>query len=188
MIIYYLIIILNNTKINLNLQLHILINRFKNLYLEKDINYILNKQHYKNFKYYLEFLKNKNKNKKDLLSFKKIINYNNYNFSYNCKNLDASSFNSQNFLPTLYLNNIKKIKNFNFKSKRSNINNSSFFIKSLYTFNNRLNNLNNSLQSKKKITFLRWKRIYLNQDSLKNLSIKSKKSLKRFKRLVSSMK
>ena len=45
-----------------------------------------------------------------------------------------------------------------------------------------------SLQSKKKITFLRWKRIYLNQDSLKNLSIKSKKSLKRFKRLVSSMK
>ena len=43
------------------------------------------------------------------------------------------------------------------------------------------------LQSKKKITFLRWKRIYLNRDSLKNLSIKSEKSLKRFKRLVNSV-
>lgn len=43
------------------------------------------------------------------------------------------------------------------------------------------------LQSKKKITFLRWKRIYLNRDALFKLSIKSKKSLKRFKRLVNSV-
>ena len=43
------------------------------------------------------------------------------------------------------------------------------------------------LQSQKKIIFLRWKRIYLNRNLLKNLSIKSKKSLKRFQRLVSSV-
>ena len=40
------------------------------------------------------------------------------------------------------------------------------------------------LQSKKLISFLRWKRIYLNKDILKNVSIESKKSLKRFKKLV----
>lgn len=40
------------------------------------------------------------------------------------------------------------------------------------------------LQGKKRISFLRWKRIYLNKDILKNVSIKSKKSLKRFKKLV----
>ena len=43
------------------------------------------------------------------------------------------------------------------------------------------------LQSKKIINFFRWKRIYLNKDSLKNLAIKSKKSLTRFKKLVNSV-
>lgn len=43
------------------------------------------------------------------------------------------------------------------------------------------------LQSKKIITFFRWKRIYLNKDILKNLAIKSKKSLIRFKNLVNAV-
>lgn len=43
------------------------------------------------------------------------------------------------------------------------------------------------LQSKKIITFFRWKRIYLNKNTLKNLAIKSKKSLERFKKLVNAV-
>ena len=43
------------------------------------------------------------------------------------------------------------------------------------------------LQSKKLITFFRWKRIYLNKDILKNLAIKSKKNLTRFKKLVNAV-
>ena len=43
------------------------------------------------------------------------------------------------------------------------------------------------LKSEKIITFFRWKRIYLNKDILKNLAVKSKKSLTRFKKLVKSV-
>lgn len=43
------------------------------------------------------------------------------------------------------------------------------------------------LQSKKIISFFRWKRIYLNKDILKNLATKSNKSLIRFKKLVNAV-